>query len=129
MFGLESVKSRTGQESALSNANEYVLGSGLISQITSAGTATYAHADGLGSIRLLTDATGAVVGTQCYDVFRATCSNNGDAAATSAVSREHIPPLQSKKYCSMPRAAPDAPKTIAPIGTRNQPPGSAFTYV
>ena len=61
----------------LSDGNEYVWGHDLISQVTSAGAATYAHADGLGSIRLLTDSAGTVVGTQQYDAFGAGRAQSG----------------------------------------------------
>jgi YD repeat-containing protein len=62
---------------ALSDGNEYIWGSGLIGQATTGGTATYAHGDGLGSIRLLTDAIGAVVGAKQYDAFGAARSTTG----------------------------------------------------
>ena len=61
----------------LADGTEYVWGQGLISQITSSSAATYAHADGLGSIRLLTDSAGTVVGTQQYDAFGAARSQSG----------------------------------------------------
>jgi RHS repeat-associated protein len=66
----------TGLGNVLSDGNDYVWGLGLISQIAS-GTPTYAHSDGLGSIRLLTDGSGTVVGTQEYDAFGATRSQTG----------------------------------------------------
>jgi RHS repeat-associated protein len=61
----------------IADGNEYVWGHGLVGQVTAGGTATYAHADGLGSIRLLTDAMGAVVGTKQYDAFGAARSTTG----------------------------------------------------
>ena len=38
---------------------------------------TYTHSDGLGSIRLLTDSTGASVGSQAYAAFGATRTQTG----------------------------------------------------
>jgi RHS repeat-associated protein len=61
----------------ISDGTEYVWGAGLIGQVTGGGTPTYAHADGLGSIRLLTDAMGTVVGTRQYDAFGAARSTSG----------------------------------------------------
>jgi RHS repeat-associated protein len=61
----------------LSDGNEYVWGAGLIGQVTTGATATYAHADGLGSVRVLTDATGTVVGTKQYDAFGGARSTTG----------------------------------------------------
>jgi hypothetical protein len=46
----------------LDDGEEYVWGVGLIGQITGSNDETYAHADGLGSIRVLTDDTGVSVG-------------------------------------------------------------------
>lgn len=66
-----------GLPQVIADGNEYVWGHGLISQVTGSGTATYAHADGLGSIRLLTDQMGAVVGTQQYDAFGAARGQTG----------------------------------------------------
>ncbi|MBA2277698.1 MAG: hypothetical protein H0W06_08015 [Chloroflexia bacterium] len=53
------------------------MGKGLIGRRTTTGAATYAHADGLGSVRLLTDATGSVVGSQQYDAFGSTRAQSG----------------------------------------------------
>jgi RHS repeat-associated protein len=61
----------------LADGDEYVWGNGLLSQVTAGGAATYAHADGLGSIRLLTDGTGAAVGTKQYDAFGAVRAQTG----------------------------------------------------
>jgi RHS repeat-associated protein len=61
----------------IGDGNEYVWGVGLISQVTVGGTATYAQQDGLGSVRLLTDAMGAAVGTKQYDAFGAARSTIG----------------------------------------------------
>jgi RHS repeat-associated protein len=68
---------RIGLGVVLDDGEEYVWGLGLIAQITGGGTDTYAHQDGLGSIRVLTDDTGASVGTQTYDAFGATRSQSG----------------------------------------------------
>ncbi len=67
---------QTGIGQVISDGNDYVWGLGLISQITS-GTPTYAHSDGLGDTRLLTDSSGSVVGTQEYDAFGVTRSQSG----------------------------------------------------
>ena len=68
---------QTGIGQVISDGNDYVWGLGLISHIAS-GTPTYAHSDGLGSTRLLTDSSGSVVGTpQQYDAFGATRSQSG----------------------------------------------------
>ncbi len=67
---------QTGIGQVINDGNEYVWGLGLISQIAS-GTPTYAHSDGLGSTRLLTDGSGSVVGTQQYDAFGATRTQTG----------------------------------------------------
>jgi RHS repeat-associated protein len=61
----------------VADGNEYVWGAGLIGQVTGSGTATYAHADGLGSIRMLTDGMGTVIGTKQYDAFGAARSTTG----------------------------------------------------
>jgi hypothetical protein len=55
----------------IADGDEYVWGHGLIGRVTAGGAATYAHADGLGSIRVLTDAMGTVIGTKQYDAFGA----------------------------------------------------------
>jgi hypothetical protein len=47
----------------LSDGDDYLWGHGLIGRIDANNDATYAHQDGLGSIRLITDDSGAVVGT------------------------------------------------------------------
>jgi YD repeat-containing protein len=69
---------QTGLGTVVGDGNEYVWGAGLISRVTVANVTTYAHSDGLGSIRLLTDATGASVGTQAYDAFGATRAQTGE---------------------------------------------------
>lgn len=52
--------------------------SGLLAQLAGpTGTPTYAHADGLGSLRLLTDLSGGVVGRQSYDAFGQVRSRSG----------------------------------------------------
>ena len=66
-----------GLGTILDDGDEYARGLGLISRITSGGTPTYVHADGLGSVRLLTDNTATVVGTETYDVFGASRSQTG----------------------------------------------------
>src|SRR5579862_101365 len=67
----------TGMPMVLSDGNEYVWGQGLISAISAGGIPSYAHADGLGSIRMLTDPTGAVIGRQQYDAFGAARAQTG----------------------------------------------------
>jgi RHS repeat-associated protein len=52
--------------------SEYIYGHDLIGHIATSGgmtTAKYAHADVLGSVRLLTDGTGTEAGTALYDAF------------------------------------------------------------
>ena len=66
----------TGLGTVLSDGAEYVWGRGLISQVAAGGT-TYAQADGLGSVRLLTDASGNVAGRQQYDAYGASRSQSG----------------------------------------------------
>jgi RHS repeat-associated protein len=66
-----------GLPRVLADGDEYVWGQGLIGRVTAGGTATYAHADGLGSIRLLTDAMGTSVGTKQYDAFGAARTTTG----------------------------------------------------
>jgi RHS repeat-associated protein len=61
----------------IDDGNEYIWGRELISRVAAGTTATYSHGDALGSIRLLTDSTGAVVGSQQYDAFGATRSQTG----------------------------------------------------
>lgn len=62
----------------LADGDEYVWGQGLVSRLASgSGALTYAHADGLGSIRLLTDGSGAVAGTKLYDAFGASRGQTG----------------------------------------------------
>lgn len=60
-----------------SSGDAYVWGLGLIGQIDSSSIATFAHSDGLGSIRLISDATGAVVGETEYDAFGAVRATTG----------------------------------------------------
>jgi RHS repeat-associated protein len=67
----------TGLGTVISDGDSYLWGLGLIGRITSGGTRTYAHQDGLGSTRLITDSSGAVVGTTAYDAFGATRSSTG----------------------------------------------------
>ncbi|HUG16086.1 MAG TPA: hypothetical protein VMM78_13840, partial [Thermomicrobiales bacterium] len=49
----------TGIGTLLSDGDDYLWGAGLIGRIDANDDATYAHQDGLGSIRLITDDTGA----------------------------------------------------------------------
>ena len=60
-------------------ASEYTWGLGLVNGITLGGspTTTSAHADGLGSTRLLTNSSGTQTGTEQYDAFGATRSQSG----------------------------------------------------
>ena len=60
----------------LSDGTEYVWGQGLISQVTASAT-TYAHSDGLGSLRLLTDSSGTVAGRQSFDAYGTSRSQSG----------------------------------------------------
>ena len=64
----------------LSDGKEYVWDVGLISQVANTGSATYAESDGLGSVRLLTDGSGMVVGSQECDAFGAGRSQTAAAA-------------------------------------------------
>jgi RHS repeat-associated protein len=68
---------RLGQ--VISDGNEYVwAGFGdLVSRVTSGGSSIYAHQDGLGSVRLLTDSAASMVGTEEFDVFGATRAQSG----------------------------------------------------
>ena len=56
------------RETTAGSTIDYVYGNDLISQVDTEGT-SYLLTDGLGSSRLLTDETGAVVGRYSYDVF------------------------------------------------------------
>src|SRR5438128_422844 len=57
-------------------ASEYVWGLGLVSR--GAGTtAVYAHQDGLGRTRFVTDNTGTIAGTTQYDAFGSNRSTTG----------------------------------------------------
>jgi RHS repeat-associated protein len=67
----------TGLGTVISDGDSYVWGLGLVGRITAGGTRTYAHQDGLGSTRLITDSSGAVVGTTAYDAFGSTRSSTG----------------------------------------------------
>ena len=51
--------------------------------------ATYAHQDGLGSIRLLTDAMGADVGTQRYDPYGAPVASTGRTLVFGYTGQQH----------------------------------------
>jgi RHS repeat-associated protein len=66
-----------GLPKVLADGNEYVWGAGLVAQVTGAGTATYVHVDGLGSVRVVTDAMGTVAGTKQYDAFGAARGTTG----------------------------------------------------
>jgi hypothetical protein len=68
-------------------------GLGLIGRITSGGTRTYAHQDGLGSTRLVTDSSGAVVGTTQYDALVATRTNPARRRNTAAGSGQLPEPV------------------------------------
>lgn len=57
--------------------DDYLWGHGLIGRIDGSGAETYAHGDGLGSIRSISDTTGVEVGTTAYDAFGATRSTSG----------------------------------------------------
>ena len=65
-----------GIGTVLGDGNEYVWGQGLISQVASGGT-TYSQADGLGSVRLLTDGSGNSAGTAQYDAYGASRGQTG----------------------------------------------------
>jgi RHS repeat-associated protein len=61
-------------------STEYIYGHELIGQVVTSGgmgTATYAHADVLGSVRLVTDGTGTEAGTAQYDAFGTVRSQTG----------------------------------------------------
>ena len=55
------------------------LGSTLIADVDSSGNYRYYHADGLGSIRLLTNSAGAVVSRQSYNAFGGLRTASGEA--------------------------------------------------
>ena len=57
----------------------YIYGPGglALEQIDNSGTVTFLHHDQLGSTRVLTNATGAVVGTYSFDAYGATTSHTG----------------------------------------------------
>jgi RHS repeat-associated protein len=67
----------SGIGTLLSDGDDYLWGNGLIGRIDASSDITYAHQDGLGSIRLITDDTGAVVGTTEYDAFGAQRATTG----------------------------------------------------
>jgi RHS repeat-associated protein len=67
----------TGIGTLLGDGDRYLWGHGPIGRIDANSIATYAHQDGLGSVRLITDATGAVVGSSAYDAFGAQRATSG----------------------------------------------------
>jgi hypothetical protein len=60
----------------------------LIGQITVGGTATFAHAEGLGSVRLLTDGSGASAGMWEYDAFGETRAQTGTSLPIGFVGEQ-----------------------------------------
>ncbi|MGH2543073.1 MAG: RHS repeat-associated core domain-containing protein, partial [Ardenticatenaceae bacterium] len=58
-------------------------------RIDGSGARTYAHADGLGSIRSISDSTGVEVGTREYDAFGATRGSTGVSFAFGFTG-EHV---------------------------------------
>jgi hypothetical protein len=69
--------SLTGIGTLLSDGDRYLWGHGPIGRIDANSAATYAHQDGLGTVRLITDATGAVVGSSASDAFGAQRATSG----------------------------------------------------
>jgi RHS repeat-associated protein len=70
--------------------NAYVYGpQGLIEQVNGS-TATYVHQDQLGSTRLLTDSSGAVVGTYQFDAYGNTTSHTGTAATPMQYAGQYL---------------------------------------
>jgi RHS repeat-associated protein len=65
-----------GHVVADSTGDEYLWGQGLVGQVTGP-VASYAHSDGLGSIRLVTGAAGVVLGRQSFDAYGASRSQSG----------------------------------------------------
>jgi RHS repeat-associated protein len=55
----------------------YLWGAGLLGRIDDSGAETYAHSDGLGSIRAISDGSGIAVGTTAYEAFAATRAKTG----------------------------------------------------
>jgi RHS repeat-associated protein len=68
---------------------EYVYGNDLIS-LVSAGTPAYYHADGLGSTRLLTNASGTVTDRYAYDAFGATRTHTGPSGQPFTFTGEQV---------------------------------------
>ncbi len=61
--------------------NSYIYGPGgmPVEQVANDNTVTYLHHDQLGSVRIMTDSTRAVVGTYTYDAYGATTAKTGAA--------------------------------------------------
>ena len=71
---------QAGSELLSDGANDYVYGPGgqVLEQVSkSTGTAFFLHTDQLGSVRLLTDASGAVVGSASYSAYGSVVSSTG----------------------------------------------------
>lgn len=64
-------------QSLVSDGSDFVWGLGLISQITSGGSATYAQSDGLGSTRPLSPITESVAGCEGAGGFCMTFDSAG----------------------------------------------------
>jgi RHS repeat-associated protein len=67
----------------------YLYGKGVIAQFQSDGTRQTYHADALGSTRLLTDVSGAVVASYTYDAFGAVRAQTGDVEAGFTFRGQH----------------------------------------
>jgi len=79
-------------ETTNSQNTDYVYGKGLLEQVKPDGTRNYAHADALGSTRVLTDDNGNVVATYDYDAFGAVRSQSGTATSSFTFDGEQTDP-------------------------------------
>jgi RHS repeat-associated protein len=75
----------------------YVWGAGLIAQVQG-GQGRYYHADGLGSVKALSDGTGALTDAYEYEAFGETLSHNGASEQPYRFAGEHYDPVVKMQY-------------------------------
>ncbi len=75
-------------ETTSSNTTTYLFGADLLARYDNAGTPTYYHADGLGSVRAMSNSAGQSIATYNYDAFGAVRNSSGAASTFKFVGEQ-----------------------------------------
>ena len=90
----------------------YVWGDGLIAQVQG-GQTRYVHADGLGSVKALTDAAGALTDSYGYDAFGNGLERTGGSAQPYRFAGEYFDPEAGMQYHRARWYAPEVGRFVA----------------